>query len=111
MPHVVVEVRHIGIDHDAAREELRRWLEQQGIRPMLFEHSTGGPGITFRVHFTMEDEAAAFAEMFHGWLNDGREPEAGILWDLETFPRHTRNHRPCSRPIAKPSTRVVRITR
>lgn len=81
MSHIV-EVRHLGFDHDAAKEELQRWLDHQGIQPMLFEHSTGGPGITFRVHFTAETEALAFAETFHGWLNDGSEPKSGSRWDI-----------------------------
>jgi hypothetical protein len=81
MSHVV-EVRHIGLDHDMASAELQCWLDQQGIQPILFEHSTGGPGVTFRVHFSTENEAVAFAEAFHGWLNDGRCPRSGaVLWE------------------------------
>jgi hypothetical protein len=81
MSHVV-EVRHIGLDHGAAKDELQHWLDQQDIQPMLFEHSTGGPGITFRVYFAMEDEAVAFAETFDGWLDDGREPRNGDRWNV-----------------------------
>ncbi|HTW54043.1 MAG TPA: hypothetical protein VME45_19305 [Stellaceae bacterium] len=86
MPHVV-EVRHIGVDHDAALDELQRWCDQQSIQPRLLEHSTGGPGITFRVHFTMENDAIAFAQSFHGWLNNGTEPESGVRWDVTSCVR------------------------
>ena len=83
----IVEIRHIGTDLDAARAELRAWLESHRIAPMRFEHSTGGPGITFRVHFTNEEDAAAFAGMFHGWLNNGRDGREA-RWAACASPRH-----------------------
>lgn len=99
MSHIV-EVRHLGVDHDAAKEELQRWLDHQGIQPMLFERSTGGPGITFRVHFTAEPEALAFAEAFHGWLNCGSEPKNGSRWDLGHIAAS------CARPSAVPGSQL-----
>jgi hypothetical protein len=71
----IVEVRHIGNDLDVARAELKTWLESHGIEPVAFEHSAGGPGITFRVHFAAEEDATAFAGIFHGRLNNGGDGE------------------------------------
>jgi hypothetical protein len=68
----IVEIRHIGTDLDVAQTELKTWLDSHSIRPVEFEHSTGGPGITFRVHFAAKEDAAAFCETFHGWLNNAQ---------------------------------------
>jgi len=68
----IVEVRHIGTDLEVARAELQTWLDHHRIKPVEFEHSTGGPGITFRVHFAAKKDATAFCDMFHGWLNNAR---------------------------------------
>lgn len=81
MPHIV-EVRHIGTDLAASTAELRNWLDKQRLRPAAFEHSAGGPGITFRVHFAEEGQAAAFADAFNGWLNCGVRPCADALWSI-----------------------------
>lgn len=75
----IVEVRRIGHDLESLAAELRKWLDDNGIQPTAFEHSTGGPGITFRVHFTAQSDAAAFAAEFSGWLDDGTEP-GGARW-------------------------------
>jgi hypothetical protein len=73
----IVEVRHIGTDLAVARAELQAWLHSHRIKPVEFEHSTGGPGITFRVHFAAEKDASAFSDIFHGWLNNGRDGHEG----------------------------------
>lgn len=67
----IVEIRHIGTDLGVARCELKEWLQHHRVEPVEFEHSTGGPGITFRVHFASKEAAAAFADAFHGRVNDG----------------------------------------
>jgi len=59
-----VEVRHFGDDLTTATSELRSWLRRQIIQPAEFEYSIGGPGMTFRVHFTGRSEAEAFAAHF-----------------------------------------------
>ena len=76
----IVEIRHIGCDLAASKGKLRRWLDRRGIRPAVFEHSAGGPGITFRVHFDLEDDARAFAKTFRGRLSGGPAAEAGARW-------------------------------
>ena len=85
MPHTV-EIRHFGHDVTAATSELRGWLSRQCIEPAEFEYSVGGPGITFRVHFIERSEAEAFAGAFHGWLNDGSDPDGSIRWAFSEPP-------------------------
>ena len=83
----IVEIRHIGTDLDTARSELKEWLQHHRIEPVEFEHSTGGPGITFRVHFESKEAAAAFADTFHGRVNDGaRLPE--VCWMVSPATLH-----------------------
>ena len=74
MPHIV-EVRRIGTDFAAAMAQMRMWLDDKGINPAEFDHSSGGPGVTFRLVFRAERDAVDFAEAFHGSLNDGRQPQ------------------------------------
>jgi len=84
----IVELRHIGHDLSASADELRNWLDAHGIQPIEFQHSVGGPGITFRIRFLEESEARAFAETFHGWLNNGMQPTETARWAIAD---------PCSR--------------
>lgn len=83
----IVEIRHIGTDLDAARSELKGWLQHHRIEPMEFEHSTGGPGITFRVHLASKEAAAAFADAFHGRVNDGA-PLPDTCWTVSPAVLH-----------------------
>jgi hypothetical protein len=75
-----VEVRRTGADLASSMVEMRAWLDHHGINPTEFDHSFGGPGITFRLGFRREADAVAFAEAFHGWLNDGTDGAA--LWRI-----------------------------
>jgi len=79
-----VEIRHLGNDLPAATSELRDWLRQNRVQPVELEESVGGPGVTFRVHFGERTEADAFANAFHGWLNDGSDPDGIPRW---AFPK------------------------
>jgi hypothetical protein len=74
MPYTV-EVRRIGADLAASMAEMRLWFDDNWINPSEFDHSTGGPGIAFRLVFRAERDAVAFAEAFRGTLNDGSEPQ------------------------------------
>ena len=78
MPYTI-EVRRIGADLAASMAGMRMWLDDNRMTPTEFDHSTGGPGIAFRLAFPAEREALAYAEAFRGTLNDGREPQ----WVLE----------------------------
>ena len=79
--HHVVEIRHFGADLAAARAELQDWLSKHAIRPVSFEHSTGGPGITFRLQFAAESEAEQLAAAFHGWRNNAH-PVDPPRWEM-----------------------------
>ena len=76
-----VEIRRIGGDLARDLAEMRGWLDRHGLDVAEFQHSFGGPGITFRVSFHAADEAAAFAEHFDGWIN-GRDPHGASLWRI-----------------------------
>ena len=82
----IVEIRRIGSDPEASMAELRAWLADHQIQLAEFEHSTGGPGTTFRVHFIEKSDAEAFADAFKGWLNEGMPPETANLWTIDPPP-------------------------
>ena len=78
----IVEVRRIGADLAAYMAEMRNWLYHHGVSPSEFEHSSGGPGITFRVGFRREDDAIAFARAIGGRVNNGLDPDGAALWQI-----------------------------
>ena len=101
-----VEVRHIGAELAAATVEMRTWLDYHGIKPTEFDHSSGGPGITFRLGFRREDQARAFAEAFRGWFKTG-DPNGATLWRI-IEPPPTRDRlqvRGCDRAQGRGSAR------
>ena len=63
-----VEVRLIGGNFITSMTQMRTWLDHQRIEPDAFRHSSGGAGVTFRVDFKLEVEAAEFARAFGGRL-------------------------------------------
>jgi hypothetical protein len=77
-----VEVRRIGADLAASMAEMRTWFDHHQISPAVFDHSSGGPGITFRVGCSQEDDAVAFARAFRGWFKYGTDPGGVALWQI-----------------------------
>jgi hypothetical protein len=57
-----------------------------GINPAVFEHSSGGPGIAFRVRFRQEIDALALVKAFGGWLNNRDDPDGAHLWHISGPP-------------------------
>jgi len=55
--------------------EMRTWFDRHGISAAAFDHSSSGPGITFRVGFAQENDALAFAQAFGGSFNGNGEPD------------------------------------
>ena len=45
---------------------MREWLDHRRFEPSVFRYSFAAPGLLFRVEFTVEAEAAAFAKAFGG---------------------------------------------
>jgi hypothetical protein len=76
----ILEIRCIGDDLASAMQQMRRWLDHHRIEAAAFDHSSGGPGITFRIFFSAETEARMFAQAFGGRLNDGANPGGAPLW-------------------------------
>jgi hypothetical protein len=75
-----VEVRRIGHNHAEWMAEMRSWLEHHQIEPASFEHSSGSPGVVFRIGFSTEGHAADFAEAFRGRFDHGDDPHGAGLW-------------------------------
>lgn len=84
-----VEVRLIGGDFVTALTQMRTWLDHRRIEPDAFRHSAGGAGVTFRVEFKVESEAAQFARTFGGRLIGMATPHPGTvaLWPSGDQPR------------------------
>ena len=81
----VVEVRHIGSDDFAdLLVEMRNWFDRNAIQPETFDHSAGGPGITFRLRFGTGTDAAAFAQAFGGRQGMG-DPHGRMLWVMSAI--------------------------
>ena len=45
---------------------MREWLDHQRFEPASFRYTFEPPGILFRVEFTVEAQAVAFAKAFGG---------------------------------------------
>ena len=45
---------------------MREWLDHRRFEPSVFRYSFAAPGIVFRIEFTIQAEAAAFAQAFGG---------------------------------------------
>jgi hypothetical protein len=62
-----VEIQIRGGDRlTAEMKMMRAWLAHQGYEPTTFRYIFGSPGVIFRVDFTDEAPAAAFASAFGG---------------------------------------------
>jgi hypothetical protein len=75
----MVELRYIGGDLTEVMRDMRTWLDHNRIEPIELGHSSGTPGLAFRVAFTDQDHAAAFAQAFGGWL-ECADPQGGPHW-------------------------------
>jgi hypothetical protein len=75
-----VEVRRIGGSHASWMAEIQSWLDRNRIDPMSFDHSSSGPGVVFRLGFTADAHATAFAKAFRGRVEHGDDPRGGALW-------------------------------
>jgi hypothetical protein len=58
-------------DHDekaltARMMAMREWLDHRRFEPSTFRYTFQPPGLHFRIDFSKEEEAAAFADQFGG---------------------------------------------
>ena len=84
-----VELRYIGGDLAQLLHDMRVWLDQNRIKAEQFHHSSGPPGLAFRVEFSDRNQATAFAEAFGGWV-EGADPQGtGAGWVKPPSPRKT----------------------
>lgn len=78
----IVEVRYIGGDWADLMADMRSWLDRRQIDTEEFNYSLLSRGITFRVGFRSEKQAAAFAEVFGGRLQSANPRGAAERWRM-----------------------------
>jgi hypothetical protein len=74
-----VELRRIETTLAASMAEMRTWFDHHRIDPTVFDHSSEGLGITFRVGFRTQGDALAFARAFDGRFNNGTDPDGAAF--------------------------------
>ncbi|TMJ59878.1 MAG: hypothetical protein E6G81_07935 [Alphaproteobacteria bacterium] len=52
----------------ARMDTMRQWLDHQRFEPATFRYTFAARGLLFRVEFTVEAQALAFAKAFDGQL-------------------------------------------
>jgi hypothetical protein len=82
----LVEVRYTGGDWADLMADMRSWLDRRKIDTEEFNYSSLGRGITFRVGFRGENQAAAFAEAFGGRLQYANPRGAAEQWRMPRSP-------------------------
>ena len=75
-----VELRYVGGDLGDLMRKMRIWLDQNRIEAAEILHSSGPPGLAFRVGFSDLDDAEAFAEDFGGCVEGADAQGAGGRW-------------------------------
>jgi hypothetical protein len=84
-----VELRYIDGDLAGLLHDMQVWFDRNRIRPEQFHHSSGLPGLAFRVEFSDRDQAAVFAEAFRGWVECADPQRTGARWVIPPSPRKT----------------------
>jgi hypothetical protein len=65
MPYIV-EIRRKQADLGKTMSDIREWLDTQHFEPDAFRYAAADNGVTFRLEFRNQSEAAACAEAFGG---------------------------------------------
>lgn len=84
-----VELRYIGGDLAGLLHDIQIWLNRRQIKAEQIRHSSGPPGLAFRIEFTDRDHATAFAEAFGGWVERADPQGMGSRWVKPPSPRAT----------------------
>jgi hypothetical protein len=85
----IVELRYIGGDLGSLMRDMRIWLGRNQIEPEEFHHASAPPGVAFRVGFSDQDHAAAFAGAFKGRLECGEPQGTETRWTIPTSSSRT----------------------
>ena len=62
----IVEISVSNRDFIDSMTQMRSWFDHRRIEPDWFRHASVGAGIIFRVDFSVEADASAFAKAFGG---------------------------------------------
>jgi hypothetical protein len=90
MPMIyTVELRYIDGNLADVLHDMRLWFDRNRIKPEEFHHSSGPPGLAFRIGFGARDEASAFAEAFRGWVECAHPQGTGARWVIAPSPQKT----------------------
>jgi hypothetical protein len=84
-----VELRYIDGNLAGLLHDMRLWFDRNRIKPEEFRHSSGPPGLAFRVGFGDPDQASAFAEAFGGRVECADPQGTGARWVIPPSPRKT----------------------
>jgi hypothetical protein len=82
-----VELRYIDGDLADLMREMRAWLDENRIEPQEFRHSSGPPGLAFRIAFRDPENAAGFAEAFGGRVECADPQGTGVRWTAPPLSR------------------------
>ena len=85
----IVELRYIGGDLPSLMRDIRIWLDHNQVEPEEFHHTSAPPGVAFRVGFSDQNDAAAFAGEFKGWLECAEPQATDARWTIPTSSRMT----------------------
>ena len=65
----LVEIRREHADLAAVMGKIREWLDEHRFEPDAFRYRRDDAGVTFRIEFKYEAEAAACADSFGGQVS------------------------------------------
>jgi hypothetical protein len=65
----LVEIRREHADLGTVMASIRQWLDEHRFEPNSFRYTKDDAGVTFRIEFKYEAEAAACADSFGGQVS------------------------------------------
>jgi hypothetical protein len=68
--------------------EMRAWFDHNRVEPATFEHSSGGPGIAFRLSFLRRVRPRLSRKLSTARLTSVENPMGAALWEVEQSPSH-----------------------
>jgi hypothetical protein len=68
--------------------EMRAWFDHNRVEPATFEHSSGGPGIAFRLLFLRRVRPRLSRKLSTARLTSVENPLGATLWQVEQWHSH-----------------------